>query len=147
MSYYSNYHYNSQNKGILDKIGELQNKNLNQNNKKASKGFFREYNNSIEGIAGNSKASIISDRKKESVYGSSNNSYLPSSKYTSSNKNPYEKNYQYNDGYEYSHVGTKKKLANSVLPMSNDIYDKYYDKKDQYLNNNNAYNKQIGERK
>ena len=147
MSYYSNYHYNSQNKGILDKIGELQNKNLNQNNKKASKGFFREYNNSIEGIAGNSKASIISDRKKESVYGSSNNSYLPSSKYTSSNKNPYEKNYLYNDGYEYSHVGTKKKLANSVLPMSNDIYDKYYDKKDQYLNNNNAYNKQIGERK
>ena len=56
MSY--NYHYSGQNKGILSKIGELQYKNLNQNNKND---FFRSYNNSVEGIAGSYKASINSE--------------------------------------------------------------------------------------
>ena len=151
---YNNYHYynNNPSPGFMSKMGELKYKNQSQNNNGS---FWKSKENSVAGIAGNPKTSIYSDRKKESNYGQYNNSYLPPSKSSLSNKYAYENNL-YNNSRGNTQVGTKNygikkkdlnnnndynsqiksktKLANSVLQMSDDIYDNYYDIKKQKKN-------------
>lgn len=135
MSYNSyNYHYKN---GLMSNLGNLQSQN--------KKGFYESYGNSVAGIAGNSKPSYNSDRKKENYYGYNNNPYFPTSKNTSSSKYAYE-NY-YNNINGNNQPGTQKKLAYSVHQNSNYVNDKYNSKNSNSLNNNIDDNSQIGKKK
>lgn len=136
MSYnFHNYHYN--NKGLMSNLGNLKNQNR--------KGFFESNGNSVAGIAGNSKPSYYSDRKKESINGSYSNPYFPTSKNISSNKYAYENYYKNTNGN--NQPGTKEKLPYNVHPNSNYANDKYNSKNSYSLNNNIDDNRQIGKKK
>jgi len=139
---YDNYHYKNYNpnKNLLNNIGDLGKKTKNQDN---IKGFWQSYNNSVEGIAENSKSSKYSNINKENKNDYFKNPYFPSTKSTSSNKYPYEKNLN-KDNQGYSQAGAKKNLGYSFNPISNDIENKYNGKKQNY---NNDYNNQIGGKK
>ena len=130
-------------------LGE-ENSNKYENKKKSKKtSFFTQNGNSVEGIT----EAISSTQKISSPYSSKpyyKNDYNPL-EFSSTGKQNYSNSYNLYNNNSTNNYGLsqtmpqvpsskKKYLSNSVIDTSDNIYDKYYEKRKQ-SNNHEVYNK------